>query len=178
MVWKLVHRSRHIYVTEKLVIKTRNPAVPFNKANVPIRVQVDSSRKPISQILRLIWNDIFNNLAKEDNISSMNMKPPASVRGMKTLDRDAFNVTTQVPCFKLPAGQINNGLKKFKKHLLRLPGIKPVAELDQSDPEKGTHKLFLLDPECIPSAEALTTEDTEFLKNCGVNTESFKYVDE
>ena len=160
------------------MIKTRNPAVPFNKANEPTRVQVDSSRKSISHISRSIWNGIFNNMAEGDNISSMRMKPPASVRGMKTLDRDAFNVTTQVSCFKLPAGQINSGMKKFKKHLLRLPGIKPVAELDQSDPENGTHKLCLLNPEGIPSAEALTTEDKEFLKNCGVNTESFKYVDE
>ena len=113
-------------------------------------------------------------MAQGDNSTTMSTKPPASVRGMKTLDRDAFKMTTHVPCFKLPAGQINTAMKNFKKHLLRLPGIKPIAELDQNDPEKETHKLFLLKPEALSEREALTTEDKEFLKSCGVDTETFK----
>ena len=113
-------------------------------------------------------------MAEGDNSPTMDTKPPASVRGMKTLDKDAFKMTMHVPCFKLPARQINTAMKNFKKYSLRLPGIKPVAELDQNDQEKETHKLFLLKPEVLSEREVLTTEDKEFLKSCGVDTQSFK----
>ena len=140
--------------------------------------EVIGHRRLDLKTIKLSWNSPFRNytpfaMAERAETKTEDLKPPVSVRGMKVLDRNAFKLSTHVPCLNVPANLINTVINRFRKFLLRLTGIKPVVELDPDDPERDRHKLLLFDPNTL-SPDSLTAEDKEFLKNCKINIESFK----
>ena len=140
--------------------------------------EVVGHRRLDLKTVKLSWNNPFRKytlfaMAYGGEADVQNLKPPVSVRGMKVLDRNAFKVSTHVPCLNVPAHQINSVMKRFKKFLLKLTGIKPIVELDPDDPERDTHKLLLFNPNTI-SPDVLAIEDKDFLENSSVSIESFK----
>jgi len=108
---------------------------------------------------------------------SSNFAPPIAVRGMKVLDRSIFKCDIKV--FGIPV-PVRNGTvvtKRFKTRLLKIPKIKSIAELGDSDPNYGTHKLFLFDPQQILNVESIPESDVAFLKSLGIDNNTGKLFD-
>ncbi|XP_027229731.2 tRNA (guanine(37)-N1)-methyltransferase isoform X1 [Penaeus vannamei] len=80
--------------------------------------------------------------------------PPSSVRGMKELNREAFQKTLTIPVIILDPEHIRHVLKKVKKYLLKLNNLKPVQNIE-GHPEM---KRILLNP-------LLATDTNEILNS-------------
>lgn len=175
---------KRIFIKEHLFIKHKpssysveNPLSP-RKFPKSIRIQALQTRRDLSDITKnLIYSlkhlSVQTNMA-DDMEYSMNTKPPDSVRGMTKLDREAFKQTTHIPCMKVPTGNIQQVTKRLKKSILKIQGVRPISELPDSDPDKITHKLFLFEPDALPSLDSLSTEDKDYLEMYGVNLDSFR----
>ncbi|XP_026079588.1 tRNA (guanine(37)-N(1))-methyltransferase isoform X1 [Carassius auratus] len=106
-------------------------------------------------------------------------KPPSTVRGMTDLDRAAFSQTVSVPAIRIPTSVLNKVVKSLKKVALQRPGLKRVVEElcedGNKDSSEGEHRLLLLDPNSITSADSFGSEEAEALKAYGVPQEIQKY---
>ncbi|EEC10254.1 tRNA (guanine-N(1)-)-methyltransferase, putative [Ixodes scapularis] len=91
------------------------------------------------------------------------LHPPASVRGMTELKREAFDTVVDVPCFEADTKFVGIIMKHVREQLLKLPNFKPVR--DASD---GAKKLFLLDPCKVREYGDLSAEARDALGACGV----------
>uniref|UniRef100_A0A671LRD0 tRNA methyltransferase 5 n=1 Tax=Sinocyclocheilus anshuiensis TaxID=1608454 RepID=A0A671LRD0_9TELE len=114
------------------------------------------------------------------NITDLGLyKPPQTVRGMTELDRAAFSQTVSVPAIRIPTIILNKVVKSLKKVALQRPGLKRVVEEHNEDgnkdSSKGEHRLLLLDPNSITSADSFGSEEAEALKAYGVAQEIQKY---
>ena len=123
---------------------------------------------------------IFTNMNDHASITDANspnsFSPPEDVRGMKNLNRDKFIQNVKVFGIKVPAGFVAVVSRRFKDSLLKIPKIKPIAELCDSDSLKDSHKLLLFNPTKLPSAESFRDTDKEFVAGHDVditNTELY-----
>ncbi|KAF8770258.1 tRNA (guanine(37)-N1)-methyltransferase like protein [Argiope bruennichi] len=66
--------------------------------------------------------------------------PPAEVRGMKVLNRDAFSKDINVPYILVPVEKIKEALKFLKPCFLKMPNLQPVQD-------DGENKKILLHPD-------------------------------
>ncbi|TST98538.1 tRNA (guanine(37)-N1)-methyltransferase [Bagarius yarrelli] len=98
-------------------------------------------------------------------------RPPAAVRGMTVLERDAFTQMVEVPAIRLPTRVLNRLVKSLKKVALHRPGLKRVVDDDQKNETDEEHRLLLLDPQSVKSAESFGPEEAAALKAMGVETE-------
>ncbi|KAL8608692.1 hypothetical protein ACOMHN_002921 [Nucella lapillus] len=113
----------------------------------------------------------------EDNENAI-FAPPASVRGMKTLDKSRFTRTISLPALRVPSKHISALSKSLKVALLKMQRVKPVAELAKDDPLHASHKLFLMDPRKFKTVEDFSAEEREKLGGFGVSLgEEFSYFD-
>ena len=90
---------------------------------------------------------------------------------MTQLKREAFLKTVKVPGFKVPKKEIGRSQKTWKPLVLKLPGLKPVAELSNKDPLRDSHSLILLDPEKLTNG-SLAPQQVEMLQRLGLNMEA------
>lgn len=97
-------------------------------------------------------------------------RPPAAVRGMTVLERDAFTQTVVVPAIRIPTRALNRLVKSLKKVALQRPGLKRVVDddTDGGNETTGEHRLLLLDPQRVESAESFGPEEAAALKALGV----------
>ncbi len=106
-------------------------------------------------------------------------KPPQTVRGITELDRAVFSQTVCVPAIRIPTSVLNKVVRSLKKVALQRPGLKRVVEEHREDGNKdsseGDHRLLLLDPNSITSADSFGSEEAEALKAYGVPQEIQKY---
>ena len=96
---------------------------------------------------------------------SLELSPPECVRGMKELDRSAFETKIIVPGLKIDAKQCSIILKQLNHSLLNLPKLKNIVPDVESNSKR---KIVLLNPNF-----SLTEEQDAFLKSC--NCERVKY---
>ncbi|XP_072533375.1 tRNA (guanine(37)-N(1))-methyltransferase [Salminus brasiliensis] len=103
--------------------------------------------------------------------------PPPAVRGMTELDREAFTQTINIPAIRIPTTVINKVVKSLKKVALQRPGLKRVIEDHQktTDSDGKEHRLLLLDPQSVSSAEDFSQEEARALKAFGVKPELQHY---
>lgn len=80
--------------------------------------------------------------------------PPASVRGMTTLDREAFVKKISVPLVRVKNENIHDTLKCFKKFMLKVEKLKPV----QTDADNQDKKVVLLNPLLVKSVDDIKEE--------------------
>ncbi|XP_036398716.1 tRNA (guanine(37)-N1)-methyltransferase [Megalops cyprinoides] len=97
--------------------------------------------------------------------------PPAGVRGMTSLDREAFSWTVSVPALRIPKEVLNKLVKSLKRVALKRPGLKRVVE-DGADPD---HRLLLLDPACVSSPGSFSSSEAEALQKASVPLEVQNY---
>ena len=127
--------------------------------------------------------DIFGAVLKRDSIMADQF--PTSkiavnndVRGMKTLDKDAFTCTIQVPSLLVP----HKAIKVLTKHtrdivVLKIAKVKPVVDLDEEDPSRNTHKRLLLHPDHFSTPENLSPAASKILNDCDIDMKTWKMVD-
>uniref|UniRef100_A0A672RGX4 tRNA methyltransferase 5 n=1 Tax=Sinocyclocheilus grahami TaxID=75366 RepID=A0A672RGX4_SINGR len=93
--------------------------------------------------------------------------------------QSAFSQTVSVPAIRIPTSILNKVVKSLKKVALQRPGLKRVVEEHNEDgnkdSRKGEHRLLLLDPNSITSADSFGSEEAEALKAYGVPQEIQKY---
>ncbi|XP_071163743.1 tRNA (guanine(37)-N(1))-methyltransferase-like [Mytilus edulis] len=126
--------------------------------------------------------DIFNNLKfKMDNIDSESevseLCPPKHVIGMKVLDKSAFKRTCKIPGVKVPIKAIKQMSKCMKLSMLRMPKLKPIADLENFDPDFKSHKLFLLNPLKYKSLDDFSNEEKQMCNEADVDLTSFQKYD-
>ncbi|KAG5857722.1 hypothetical protein ANANG_G00022390 [Anguilla anguilla] len=97
--------------------------------------------------------------------------PPPGVRGMTSLDREAFTWKVSVPALRLPKKVLNQLVKSLKRVALQRPGIKRVVE----DGDDADHRLLLLDPASVSSPSSLGDAETQALGKLGVALELRDY---
>ncbi|RUS70568.1 hypothetical protein EGW08_021667 [Elysia chlorotica] len=121
--------------------------------------------RPLSKF-RYIYSRMLEEMSES---VAKDLTPPLAVRGMTQLQREAFVKSVKVPGFKVPKKEIGNSQKAWKPLVLKLPGLKPVAELSDNDPHKDSHSLILLDPEKLTTG-SLSQQQVEMLERLGLNT--------
>ena len=89
---------------------------------------------------------------------------------MTQLKREAFVKSVKLPGFRISKKEIERSQKSWKPLVLKLPGIKPVAELSDKDPQKDSHSLILLDPNKLTEG-SLSQQQAEMFERLGLNTE-------
>lgn len=132
-----------------------------------------------SEVFRLLlpirMYDFTDNCRSSDlDMKSRKLCPPAEVRGMKKLDRSAFARNIEVLGIKVPFNAVAVVSKRFRDALLKIPRIRPIVELGDSDPDNLTHKLLLFDPRKYESASDFSDFQKDILKKESIDLQSCK----
>ncbi|KAM4724310.1 tRNA (guanine(37)-N(1))-methyltransferase isoform 2-T2 [Anableps anableps] len=99
-------------------------------------------------------------------------RPPPEVRGMTSLDKDAFTQTIRVPALQVPTGVLNKVMKSLKKSTIQRPGVHRVV---QDKEESSGFRLVLLDPHRVSSASSFSEAEAEALRSFDVSEELQQY---
>lgn len=99
-------------------------------------------------------------------------QPPAEVRGMTSLDKEAFAQTITVPALRVPTGVLNKVVKSLKKSTIQRPGVPRVV---QDQEESSDVRLVLLDPHRVSSPKSFSEAEAEALRSFGVAEELQDY---
>lgn len=98
-------------------------------------------------------------------------KAPPEVRGMTSLDRDAFTQTVIVPALRVPKGVLNKVVKSLKKSVIQRPNVPRVIKGNESSGETVNLPLVLLDPNRVTSPSSFSDSEAEALRSFGVSQE-------
>ncbi|KAG9336621.1 hypothetical protein JZ751_002968 [Albula glossodonta] len=90
--------------------------------------------------------------------------PPAGVRGMTNLDREAFTWKVNIPALRFPKEATSKLMTSLKRVALQRPGLKRVVD----DGADASYKLLLLDPANVSSTDSFCDAETEALAKFGV----------
>uniref|UniRef100_A0A672ZM21 tRNA (guanine(37)-N1)-methyltransferase n=1 Tax=Sphaeramia orbicularis TaxID=375764 RepID=A0A672ZM21_9TELE len=99
-------------------------------------------------------------------------KPPPQVRGMTSLDKEAFTQTITVPALRVPTGVLNKVVKSLKKSTVQRPGVPRVV---QDAEESSDFRLLLLDPHKVTSPSSFSEVEAEALRSFEVTKELQDY---
>ena len=99
-------------------------------------------------------------------------RPPPEVRGMTSLDKEAFTQTITVPALRVPIGVLNKVVKSLKKSAIQRPGVPRVV---QDKEESSDFRLVLLDPHKVTSPASFSEADAEALRSFSVSEELHDY---
>nr|XP_020446773.1 tRNA (guanine(37)-N1)-methyltransferase [Monopterus albus] len=100
-------------------------------------------------------------------------QPPPEVRGMTSLDKEAFTQTITVPALRVPTGVLNKVVKSLRKSTLQRPGLPRVV---QDKEESKDFRLVLLDPHRVSSPSSFSEAEAEALRSFCV-TEELQHYD-
>lgn len=114
---------------------------------------------------------------KMNRVCRKELDPPESVRGMKTLDKSRFKKTAKILGIRVPVKSMNVFSKNMKKTLLRIPHVRPIAEVAEDDPCKKDVKLVLLDPEKYSSSSDFKEEEKTQMTTMGIDLCSIKHYE-
>uniref|UniRef100_A0A8D2ZI32 tRNA (guanine(37)-N1)-methyltransferase n=1 Tax=Scophthalmus maximus TaxID=52904 RepID=A0A8D2ZI32_SCOMX len=95
-------------------------------------------------------------------------QPPPGVRGMTSLDKEAFTQTITVPALRVPTGVLNKVIKSLRKSTIQRPGMTRVLH-DTED--NGEFRLVLLDPHRVSSTSSFSEAEAEALRSFDVAEE-------
>ena len=99
-------------------------------------------------------------------------RPPLEVRGMTSLDKEAFTQSITVPALRVPTGVLNKVVKSLKKLAIQRPGIPRVV---QDREESSDFRLVLLDPHKVSSTTSFSEAEAEALRSFSVSEELQHY---
>uniref|UniRef100_A0AAQ4Q3N6 tRNA (guanine(37)-N1)-methyltransferase n=1 Tax=Gasterosteus aculeatus aculeatus TaxID=481459 RepID=A0AAQ4Q3N6_GASAC len=95
-------------------------------------------------------------------------RPPPEVRGMTSLDKEAFTQTISVPALRVPTGVLNKVVKSLRKATIQRPGVPRVV---QDKEESSDFRLVLLDPHRVSSLSSFSEAEAEALRSFSVAEE-------
>jgi len=119
--------------------------------------------------MRVLKNSFNFNMADKLTSSKSPFSLPASVRGMKVLNRDVFTVDVSVTGLKVPVHSIAVVRQRYKNWLLKVRKLQPIVELSDDDVDRHSHRLFLFSPHYVKSYDAFGEGDRTFLLKNGVD---------
>uniref|UniRef100_A0A3Q0TAV2 tRNA (guanine(37)-N1)-methyltransferase n=1 Tax=Amphilophus citrinellus TaxID=61819 RepID=A0A3Q0TAV2_AMPCI len=99
-------------------------------------------------------------------------RPPPEVRGMTSLDKEAFTQTITVPALRVPTGVLNKVVKSLRKATIQRPGVPRVV---QDKEQSNDFRLVLLDPRRVSSPSSFSEAEAESLRSFGVSEELHYY---
>lgn len=151
-----------------------NPALNLRKL-IPtdepktVQVQRDSFLQKALLMLRIAMSSSTQQI-------SNTLAPPEFVRGMKSLDKEKFKKTVQVPTLQILNTQVDalTNCNDLKKLLIKMRGIKQFGELSSNDPRRHDMKVAILNPEICPSPETLDDGQKEQLISLGVDLSTWQ----
>ncbi|KAM9788138.1 tRNA (guanine(37)-N1)-methyltransferase isoform X1 [Syngnathus typhle] len=97
---------------------------------------------------------------------------PPQVRGMTSLDKEAFTQTITVPALRVPTRFINKVMKSLKKSTIQRPGVPRVVQDKEESPD---FRLVLLDPHRVSSSGSFSDSEAEALRSFDVSQELQHY---
>uniref|UniRef100_A0A3Q1K030 tRNA (guanine(37)-N1)-methyltransferase n=2 Tax=Anabas testudineus TaxID=64144 RepID=A0A3Q1K030_ANATE len=97
---------------------------------------------------------------------------PPEVRGMTSLDKEAFKQTITVPALRVPTGVLNKVVKSLRKSTIQRPGLPRVV---QDKEESSDFRLVLLDPHRVSSPSSFSEAEAEALRSFSVTQELHYY---
>ncbi|EDW18648.2 uncharacterized protein Dmoj_GI13347 [Drosophila mojavensis] len=101
------------------------------------------------------------------NMESTVLSPPASVRGMRELQRAEFQKHVQIPRLRVPESQVQRVIPLVKKLLLKMEHLHPVRAVENQ-------REILLHPIPVKNWESLPTAELEQQQ---VTQENFSHAD-
>lgn len=99
-------------------------------------------------------------------------QPPPEVRGMTSLDKEAFMQTITVPALRVPTRVLNKVVKSLRKSTIQRPGLPRVV---QDTVESSDFRLVLLDPHRVSSPSSFSEAEAEALRSFSVAQELHYY---
>lgn len=108
--------------------------------------------------------------AQDDSDEPGLFSPDPKVKGMITLDRDAFTKTIQVPVIKVKKEVIHIVMKNLKNRLIKRPKLNRIID----DPNDEEHKKIVLDPYTITSEDAFDERDREIFRMLMISPQIFQ----
>nr|XP_061798032.1 tRNA (guanine(37)-N1)-methyltransferase [Nerophis lumbriciformis] len=97
---------------------------------------------------------------------------PPQVRGMTSLDKEAFAQTITVPALRVPTRFLNKVMKSLKKSTIQRPGVPRVVQDKEESPD---FRLVLLDPHRVSSGACFSEDEAEALRSFDVSQELQQY---
>ncbi|XP_077476675.1 tRNA (guanine(37)-N(1))-methyltransferase [Stigmatopora argus] len=131
-----------------------------NKANVPHFQKLSCATSP------------FINLAPTPLMEAKLYQAPPQVRGMTSLDKEAFAQTITVPALRVPTRFLNKVMKSLKKATIQRPGLPRVVQDKEESPD---FRLVLLDPHRVSSGASFSEDEAEALRSFDVSQDLQQY---
>ncbi|KAM8834400.1 tRNA (guanine(37)-N(1))-methyltransferase isoform 1-T1 [Synchiropus picturatus] len=91
---------------------------------------------------------------------------PPEVRGMTSLDKQAFTQSVSVPALCVSTRVLNKVIKSLRKSTIQRPGIARVVNAGSED-----ERLILLDPRRVTSTDSFSAAEVEALRSFDVPME-------
>ncbi|KAL3049211.1 hypothetical protein OYC64_008644 [Pagothenia borchgrevinki] len=135
---------------------------------------VQSERNLKSAVLRSLWSaaSVCSDFYLKPTMETKLYKPPQEVRGMTSLNKEAFTQTITVPALRVPNGVLNKVVKSLKKATIQRPGVPRVV---QDEEGSSDFRLVLLDPHRISSPSSFSEGEAEALRSFSVVQELRHY---
>jgi len=112
----------------------------------------------IGRFFNVVWRSSCLNNQYSFYTTTMTslLVPPASVRGMTCLDRDAFTTVVTVSTLKLCGTTISKSIHVLKKYLLKICNFKSVQKINDG-------AIIYLNPDIVTKLEDITEIDRKLL---------------
>lgn len=94
--------------------------------------------------------------------------PPPEVRGMTTLNKEAFTLNITVPALRVPVRVLNKVVKSLKNVLMKRPGLSRVVPETEGSSDS---RLVLLDPHKVTGNSSFSETEEEALRSFSVSQE-------
>ncbi|CAL8272894.1 unnamed protein product [Merluccius merluccius] len=158
----------------------------ISRISTSVQRQREVHRRDLCIALRCSGSS-FKQMAQRPNgeTTAVLYRPPPEVRGMCSLDRDAFTQTIVVPALRVPKLVLNKVVKSLKKATIQRPGVPRVVVPEKKKKKKDGGgeeekeeddddlRLVLLEPGL---AGSFTEAEAEALRSLGVPQE-LQYYD-
>lgn len=176
-----IYRSLHLVKTSEFgVYKVAKDARKLQFLDPLIRF-FERNFKLEPSILKYIKSSLYHrtmcDVKSQETTCIRKYVPNDAARGIKKLDRSLFTCPVKVLGIAVPNNSVASFRKVFKTSIFRLLQIKPVVNLNDSDPLCNTHKLVLLDSNMYKSPEDFTSTCSEQLSKLSVKRDSCKLYD-
>ncbi|XP_061649646.1 tRNA (guanine(37)-N1)-methyltransferase isoform X2 [Phyllopteryx taeniolatus] len=112
------------------------------------------------------------NFALKTQMESKLYRAPPQVRGMTSLDKEAFAQTITVPALRVPTRFLNKVMKSLRKSTIQRPGVPRVVQDKEESPD---FRLVLLDPHRVSSSGSFSEAEAEALRSFDVSPELRHY---
>uniref|UniRef100_A0A3Q1F8X9 tRNA (guanine(37)-N1)-methyltransferase n=1 Tax=Acanthochromis polyacanthus TaxID=80966 RepID=A0A3Q1F8X9_9TELE len=136
-----------------------------------IHAELLVSLKPVA-VHQSLWSEARLVFSLKPIMEPKLYRPPLEVRGMTSLDKEAFTQTITVPALRVSTGVLNKVVKSLKKSTIQRPGVPRVI---QDKEESSDFRLVLLDPHRVSSLSSFSEAEAEALRSFSVAEELHYY---